>query len=86
MVGLSEGGTGGFKKTLFVIISQWKTSELECLFKKATGLKACNFIKKSPQQDLLENSELCRMDNFIEQSQKRNSCLITSTSILDKEV
>ena len=35
---------------------------------------------------LLENSELCRMDNLIEQSQNKNSWLIKSASILDKEV
>ena len=33
---------------------------------------------------LLENSEFCRMDNLIEQSQNKTSCLIISTSILDK--
>ena len=37
-------------------------------------------------EDLLENSELCRMDNLIEQSENKNSWLIISTSILDKEV
>ena len=35
---------------------------------------------------LLENSELCRMDNLIEQSQNKNSGLIKSTSILNREV
>ena len=30
--------------------------------------------------------ELCRMDNLIGQSQNKNSLLIISTSILDKEV
>ena len=36
--------------------------------------------------DLLEKSELCRMDNLIEQSQNKNSWLIISISILDKEI
>ena len=40
---------------------------------------------KSPK-GLLANSELCRMNNLIEQSQNKNSLLIISTSILDKEV
>ena len=35
---------------------------------------------------LLENSELYRMDNLIEQSQNKNSRLIILASILDKEV
>ena len=35
---------------------------------------------------LIENSELCRMDDLIEQSQNKNSWLITTTSILDKKV
>ena len=35
---------------------------------------------------LLEIIELCRMGNLIEQSQNKNSWLIISASILDKEV
>ena len=35
---------------------------------------------------LLENSELCWMDNLIEESQNKNSWLIILTSVLDKEV
>ena len=43
-------------------------------------------INQWAHHGLLENSELCRMDNLIEQSQNNNSWLIKSTSILDKEV
>ena len=35
---------------------------------------------------LIENSELWRMGDLIEQSQNKNSWLITTTSILDKKV
>ena len=35
---------------------------------------------------LLANKELCRMDNLIEQSQIKNSWLIITTSILDKDI
>ena len=37
-------------------------------------------------KDLLENSELFRMVNLIEQCQNKTSGLIISKSILDKEV
>ena len=36
--------------------------------------------------DLLENSELCWIENLTEQSQNKISWLIISTSILDEEV
>ena len=35
---------------------------------------------------LFEKSELCQMENLIEQSQNKNSWLIILTLILDKEV
>ena len=52
VVGLSEAASGGFLlKRLLLKISQYpqEKPELEPLFKKVTGLKACNFIKKRPQ-------------------------------------
>ena len=42
--------------------------------------------KKIQLLGLLENNELRWMDNLIEQSQNKNTWLIISASILDKEV
>ena len=51
------------------------------LMRKTSGLRHNNVLV-----GLLENSELCQMDNLLEQSQNENFWLIISTSILDKEV
>ena len=48
-------------------------------------IKKKNISWSNVSQGLLENSELCGMNNLIEQSQNKNSCFIISTSILDKE-
>ena len=45
-----------------------------------------NYHINKLEKGLIENSELFRIDNLIEQSQNKNSWLIISTSILDKEL